>query len=250
MPAHTVHSALIEMYFDDPGAPWTFPQWQTLTGIKSGLFSDLDSQLPPGWDRKTADCVRSYFDQYQKKKGQDKRVQFAAARKGSSEVPGRELWRKIVTDLWKAHQVHSKITAVLTQEGLHPVQRALASRAGSIDKLPNSTDYLGDAVDPVGKALFGHECLDNDGARVDMILRSSLRSLVYRTWLNIKNQVIRSRARILQLEQDVTNAFDSMFLESLLSSVRSHDFVQTSIRTSPPKLRSSPSSSKSPGGKR
>ena len=211
MPAHTIHSALIELYFAYSGAPWTFSQWQTITGVTGGLFGEDDSLLPKGWDQTTADFIRSYFDQYQKKKGQDLKVKFAAARKGASEVPGRDLWRNFVTDLWKTHEIHSKITAVLTEEGIHPVQRALASRAGSIDKLPNSADYLGDAIDPVGKALFGDDCLDMGGVRVDMDLRGPLRSLIYRTWLNIKNQVIRSRGRIGQIEEDAINAFDSMF---------------------------------------
>lgn len=211
MPAHTIHSALIELYFSHSGAPWTFSQWQTLTGITGGLFGEDDSPLPKGWDQTTADYIRSYFDQYEKKKGQDQRVQFAAARKGASEVPGRDFWRKFVTDLWKTHQIHSKITTVLTEEGIHPVQCALASRAGSIDKLPDSTDYVGDAVDPVGKALFGYDCLDAGGVRVDMVFRGPLRSLIYRTWLNVKKQVIRSRNRVVQLEQDATTAFDSMF---------------------------------------
>jgi hypothetical protein len=215
MPAHTIHSALIELYFAYFGAPWTFPQWKTLTGITDGLFGENDSPLPKGWDSTTAGYIRSYFDQYQKKKGQDSRVQFAAARKGVSEIPGRDLWRKFVTDLWKTHQIHTKITTILTEEGIHPVQRALASRGGSIDKLPNSTDYLGEAVDPVGRALFGYECLDTGGVRVDMVFRGPLKSLIYRTWLNIKNQVKRSRNRIVQLEQDATNAFDSMFFHPL-----------------------------------
>lgn len=211
MPAHTIHSGLLEMFSDDPGAPWTYHKWQTLTGVKSGLFSDVDNELPKDWDRTTANFVLSYFDQYNKKKTQDQRIQFAAARKGASEVPGRDLWRKFVTDLWKTHQIHAKITAVLSEEGLHPLQGALASRSGSIEKLPNSADYIGEAVDPVGRLLFGYECLDKEGVRVDMVLRSSIRALVYRTWLNLKNQIIRSKSRINQLEIDATAAFDSMY---------------------------------------
>ncbi|KAF8148486.1 hypothetical protein B0H34DRAFT_803012 [Crassisporium funariophilum] len=151
-------------------------------------FFKLDLQLLPGWDWKTADCVQSYFDQYRKKKGQDQRVQFAAARKGSTKVPGCKLCRKIVTNLWKGRQVHSIMTAILTEEGLHPVQRTLASQAGGIDKLPNLTDYLGNAVDPVGKLFLALNAWTRRGL----------------------NQVICSQTHILQLEQDVTNAFDNL----------------------------------------
>lgn len=188
-----------------------FPQWQALTGITGGLFGEDNSPLPKGWDQTTVDFVRSYFDQYHKRKGQDQKIQFAAARKGASEVPGRDLWRKFVADLWKDHQIHAKITTVLTEEGIHPLQRVLASRAGGIDTFPNSSDYLGEAVDPVGKALFGYDCLDTGGVRVDMVFRGPLRCLIYRTWLNIKAQVKRNRTRVVLLEQAATKAFESMF---------------------------------------
>lgn len=104
MPVDTIHSALLEMYFDDPGAPWKFPKWPTLTGTNGVLFAEDDSQLPKGWNQKTSQYIRSYIDQYKKEKTQEQMIPFAA-RKGASEVPGRELWRKFVTDLWKTHQL-------------------------------------------------------------------------------------------------------------------------------------------------
>lgn len=214
MPAHTIHSAMVELYFSDDGAPWTFPTWQTLTGVKHGLFPNDDSQLPNGWTRRDADFIRSYLDQYSKLRSQDEKIRFAAARKNASAVPGRDLWRDFITTCWKNKQIHAKITTVLSEEGLHPVQLALASKAGTLENFPSSVDYVAEAVDPVGKALFGFDCLDK-GGRMDMNLRAATRWLIYRTWLNIKNQVLRSKSRIVQLEQDAMLAFDSTFLQSI-----------------------------------
>lgn len=202
---------MAELYFCDDGAPWTFPTWQALVSVNHGLFPDDDSQLPKGWTRRDAQFIQSYLNQYSKMKSQDHKIRFAAARKNASEVPGRDLWREFITNCWKNKQIHAKVTTILTEEGLHPVQLALASKGGSLEKLPHSVDYVGEAVDPVGKLLFGFECLDRDGHRMDMNLRSATRGLIYRTWLNIKNQVLRSKSRIVQLEQDATLAFDSMF---------------------------------------
>ena len=78
------------MYFDGDGAPWTFPQWQRLTRVSSGLFPADDDQLSEGWTRENANFIRSYFDQYNKHTKEDARINFSAARKNGPQVPELE----------------------------------------------------------------------------------------------------------------------------------------------------------------
>lgn len=207
----TIHAALTQMYFDDPEThpPWDLPEWQAITGIKHGLFPDDDALLPKGWTRETANFIESYFDQFDKKPTEEAKASFSSARKNASQVPGRQLWRDFVTKKWKTWGLHAKIAGVLATESLHPLTLALSSKSQSIEKLPRSADYIHTAVDPVGRVIFGAEALDQHG-RVKMELRRSLHALIYRTWLNLKNQVVRSKDRIAVLEKNTKDALEGM----------------------------------------
>jgi TATA-binding protein-associated factor len=198
------------MYIDSH-APWDFPRWKSLTGIQNGLFPEDDSLLPKTWSREDANSVRSYFDQYSKKKKEDDKIKFASARAGGHQVPGRDFWRKWVTDSWKDWKIHSKIIEVLSIENLHPLTLALNSKTRSLESWPPANQYVPMAVDPVGAALFGPECQDIFG-RVQADLRQTTQALIQRTWTNLYNQVQRTKVRLAGLEEDATNAFNGRFL--------------------------------------
>lgn len=193
--------------FLNNGAPWSFPEWQAITGVLHGLFPEDDSLLPKGWTRETANSVRSYMDQYSKKKTEDDKIKFAAARAGGDQVPGRNIWRNWVTEGWKAWKIHSKIIEALSSENLHPLTLALSSKTGSLDAWPPGAQYIPMAVDPVGAMLFGPESLDRFG-RVHAELRQTTQALIQRTWTNLYNQTQKSKARIINLEKDATDAFN------------------------------------------
>jgi len=197
------------MFIDDQ-APWNFPQWQAITGVIHGLFPEDDSLLPKGWTRETANSVRSYFDQYSKKKKEDDKIKFASGRAGGHQVPGRDLWRKWVTEGWKTWKIHSRIIQVLSSENLHPLTLALGSKTGSLESWPPGAQYIPMAVDPVGAVLFGPESQDIYG-RIHADLRQTTQALIQRTWTNLYNQTQRSRTRIVNLEKDATDAFNGAF---------------------------------------
>jgi hypothetical protein len=219
MPSHTIHSALTQMFIDAQ-APWGFPQWQSITGVKNSLFPEDDSLLPKGWTRVNANAIRSYFDQYSKKKKEDDKIKFASGRAGGDQLPGRDFWRKWVANGWKEWKLHSKVIEVLSSENLHPLTLALNSKTGSLDAWPPGAQYIPMAVDPVGSTLFGPEALDNFG-RVTSELRQTTQALIQRTWTNLYNQVQRSKGRIVTLEKEATEAFNGgvfFFLVSLLDA--------------------------------
>lgn len=211
MPSHTIHSALVQMFFDSNGAPWTFPLWQDITSVRHGLFPDDDALLPKGWSREMANFIRSYFDQYNKKPKEDDKIKFAAAKAGADQVPGRDLWRKWVIECWKVQKIHSRITEVLSVENLHPLTVALNSTSGSIDTWPNGAHWVPLAVDPVSKALFGDVALNSLG-RAHMELRTATQALIQRTWMNLHNQLNRNKTRIVNLEKEAIEAFESELL--------------------------------------
>lgn len=206
MPSHTVHSALTQMFLEE-GSPWRFPKWQSITGVRNSLFPEDDSLLPTPWTRYDANNVRSYFDQYSKKVKEDDKLKYASAKAGGTQVPGRDFWRKWVTECWKKWKIHSLIVSVLSSENLHPLTLALSSKSCSLDTWPSATQYVPMAVDPVGRELFGVECLDDFG-RVPSELRQTTQALIQRTWISLNNQMKRSTKRIGQLETQATDAFN------------------------------------------
>ncbi|RDB15031.1 Protein CHROMATIN REMODELING 5 [Hypsizygus marmoreus] len=214
MPSHTIHSALIQIFFDSPGTPWNYPQWQDITGVRHGLFPAEDSLLPTGWSRETATFISSYFDQYNQKDSEDAKIKFAAGRANANLLPGRELWRKWVVDSWKTWKVHARITEILSRENLHPLTVTLSSPSGSLDVWPNGALFVPLAVDPVAHDLFGDECLNSIG-RARTEIRQATQAIIQRTWLMLRNQVNRNKDRIVNLEKEAINAFDNLDRDKL-----------------------------------
>lgn len=205
------------MYQDANGAPWTYPLWQETTGVRHGLFSKDDGLLPKGWKRSDATQVSAYFDQFGQKIKEDDKIKFASATKSSDQIPGRAVWRRFLSEGWRKWQIHAKITEILSSISLHPVTLALNANPPSLDNWPKAQSYLPMAVDAVGVELFGEDILDPLG-RVQAELRPWVQAIIYRTWCNLRNQVGRSKVRLVTLEVAATDAFSgkcAMFISCL-----------------------------------
>lgn len=213
MPSHTVASALVQMFYSAKGAPWTYEKFKAITGVSHGLFPEDDNELPHGWSREMTDHVHSYFQQYKQKPNEHAKILFSAARKNGHEIPGRDIYRRFITELWCTCNMHDRIIKVLSAEGLHPIMLAMNEEEGWIhDKneagsgLPAADTYLPLAVDPVVKALFGDEALDRSG-RAPLKIRPTTQALIQRTWTNIRTQVRRNLGKVEVVEEAARAAF-------------------------------------------
>ncbi|PPQ95392.1 hypothetical protein CVT25_000921 [Psilocybe cyanescens] len=130
-----IHGAMTQMFLENDEAPWFYGPWQETTGIMHGLFPTDDSELPKGWTREIANSRHSYFEQFNQQKSQDDKIKFATARKNAAHIPGRIHWRKFITENWKRWGIHSKINAVLLEEGIHPLIkiRIVSLEKGAVD---------------------------------------------------------------------------------------------------------------------
>jgi hypothetical protein len=188
------------MHVDAAGAPWTFPRWKELTEVKHGLFPIDDKHLPKGWTRDMADEIASYFDQFGQNMTDEAKMKFASSK---SQIPGRKSWSEWVNALWKEFNIHDKIIGVLDSENLHPYR--LSSQNDSPDIWPDADQFVPLAVDPVGLALFGEDCLAGDRVRIN--LRDTTKALITRTWILLNTNRKRSLKRLVNLEAEAIKAF-------------------------------------------
>ena len=212
MPTHTVSSALIKLYYAVPGAPWIYPAWQDITGVRHGLFPAEDDKLPPGWTRKMANAVDSYFDQYSKAKTEDDKIKFAAKKKKKNDtdpVEGRPLYNDWVVShyspIWK---VHNAITSAFKDCQVHPLQ--IMASNDDFSTFPGSSSYLPYALDRVALLLLGKEALDKS-SRLLLPLREPMLILLQRTWENSRKQTGRNKNALVKLEQKAVAAFEGKY---------------------------------------
>lgn len=219
MPTHSIQGAVAAL-FEVDGAPWNFPAWISLTGVKNGLFPKNDKDLPNGWTREDATLVEAYFITYLKLKTETQRLCAASSRTGN--VAGRDIWRKWLSRCWKEWDVHSIISKCLTDAKLHPLQIALAAKNSPVNatkslhskahplNLPVESNLLLQLViETAGLALFGPEAFDDDTDRIIYALRAPFTVLVQRCWINNKNVIIRDTQKMAKLEIQATEAFNS-----------------------------------------
>jgi TATA-binding protein-associated factor len=171
----TNHAVLAEMYVSCNEAPWHYPRWQELTGIRHGLFPAEDSLLPFDWTREVANSIHSYLDVFSKKGTQQARAKSSKAMK----LPGRTLWVQFCVKIWDLLEIHSRISLTLA-ENMHHIT--------SVQHTPNwpfSSFYNPEVLGSVGVELFGVDALD-DIARRDLKLGSSLVLIISNTWINLR----------------------------------------------------------------
>jgi hypothetical protein len=210
------------MHFAIPNAPWIFPTWKDITGVRHGLFPEDDDKLPPGWTRQKAEAVASYFDQYNKVKTEDEKIKFASVRKRKNftdPIEGRTFFHEWVTShyssIWK---IHNFITKALNDCQVHPLQIMMSN--GDLSTCPSNATYLPYALDQAGLVLFGKEALDKNGHLL-LPLRDSMLVILQRTWENSKKQIARDRNSLIRLQSKAVEAFEG---EHTIADA-AHEFV-------------------------
>lgn len=210
MPSHTAHSALIKLYFcpEANGAPWNWPQWQNITGIRHGLFPADDDKLPDDWTREDANNVYSFFSEYNRRVGEEAKKHFCANYKDGNHRVAGDIWTKFVRKHWEKWKIHDTIVKAFRQAGVHPM--TLMVDSGSLD-WPDATSYIPIAVDSIGMALFGEDAFgEKDLLNGD--IRKCTQILAQCSWTRIRNRVSADKGKLTNLESLAVQAFEGAAL--------------------------------------
>lgn len=207
MPSHTIHSALAQMYFakEHARAPWDYPVWQELTGVRHGLFPADDDKLPAGWTRQTATDIASYFDQFRAIELEEEKIKFSSMKDKSQMVPGRKAWKEWVTKLWKKAKMHDKIIKVFAEQEMHPYQ---LMQADSSAAWPDALVFIPLMIESVGLAIFGEEAFSLRPVIVHVDLRNPVRAVMTRSWITLNTSLGRMKKKIAVLEDEANKAFE------------------------------------------
>lgn len=205
MPSHSAASALVKL-FEFKGAPWDWPAWQERTGISHGLFPSDDKHLPPGWTRKDATDIHSYFLAYNRLGSEAKKLQFSTKSKGNSAHPGRETWGNFVNKYWSRWGVHDVIVSELKEYDVHPMM-ILIRENGINDAWPSADFYIPKILDSLGMRLFGEEAFPDGVEILRTDLRKCLQIFVQRAWNMLRTQVNNMRNRQNLIEATALAAF-------------------------------------------
>jgi len=206
MPSHYVHSALVEMFHECNGAPWTFAQWRETTKCPGGLFPEDGAPTSHKWTTSQTEDVRNYFQRYSRlMEGRDLQARLSFSLTSGQTAPGAELWRRFISKGWKSWKINDRITRVLIQKRLHPC--ILANHSETPDELPDSLHYIPRAVDAVGLELFGEEALDGLG-NLSAKLIPMTKAIIQRAWISIVTKVGNAKKKMGALEQEARKAFD------------------------------------------
>jgi TATA-binding protein-associated factor len=206
MPSHYAHSALVEMFLECKGAPWTYARWREITKCHGGLFPEDGAPASHNWTASQTEDVRTYFHRYSKHiEARDLQARLSFSLTSGQKAPGAELWRQFVINGWKSWKIHDRITRVLIQKRLHPC--ILASYSKTPDVLPDSAYYIPRAVDAVGHELFGEEALDGLG-NLSAELIPMAKAIIQRTWISICIKAGNAKKKMGALEQEAQRAFE------------------------------------------
>jgi len=206
MPSHYVHSALVEMFHECNGAPWTFMRWREITKCPGGLFPEDSALASHNWTPSQAEDVRSYFRRYSgymNTRDLPSRLTFSLS--PAQTAPGADIWRRFISKGWKSWKINDRITRILIQKRLHPA--ILARYSQTPDELPDSLHYIPRAVDAVGIELFGEEALDGLG-NLSHELIPMTKAIIQRAWRSICTKVGNAKKKMGSLESEAQAAFD------------------------------------------
>ena len=206
MPSHYVHSALVEMFNECKGTPWTFVQWQEITKCPGGLFPEDNALASHNWTASQTEDVQSYFRRYAAyMETRDLPARLIFSTSSGQTAPGAELWRHFISKGWKSWKINDRITRILIQKRLHPA--ILARYSQTPDELPESLHYIPRAVNAVGIELFGEEALDGLG-NLSVELISMTKAIIQRAWASICTKVRNAKKKMGSLELEAQAAFD------------------------------------------
>jgi hypothetical protein len=204
MPSHTAASALIELYNNAsiPGAPWGWPTWQKITGVKKGLFPENDCDLPPGWTRQDALDIHSWFLLCKQTGNQTGHSEIGAA------MPGKARWIRFIQSKWESWQIHDIIVMQLREQRVHPIQ--IVINEGSLTSWPKADGYVAAAMEHVGLAIFGSDSLGTEDI-FPFAVRRCLGVFIQRSWTRIRERLQKDRGLLVDLEESALAAFKSTY---------------------------------------
>ncbi|KXN82140.1 SWI/SNF-related matrix-associated actin-dependent regulator [Leucoagaricus sp. SymC.cos] len=200
MPSHTASVGLIRLYALN-GAPWAWPRWIEITGIKHGLFPKDDSQLPPGWSRDDAKNVQSYFESFNR--GTDEqRGNLTSKAKGTTGHPGRAVWNAFVSKYWRKWNIHGLVVQELNEYGVHPLT---ILKQEPDDEWPDAHTFLPKILDSLGARVFGEEAFDGRDI-LPKEVRKCVLIFAQRSWTIIRVHVGSLRNRQHSIEAAAVGA--------------------------------------------
>jgi hypothetical protein len=216
MPSYSPASALAKAYGVN-GAPWNYPRWQEITGVRHGLNPKDDCDLPHGLSRSDATKVLAYFAQlHAPNQTETWKTRFATAafRRGQDPNSGRSIWQDYVNGNWASKwKMHTRISKILTDLNIHPLQLKVESR--QYEGWPNSTAYIGLAIDKVGREIFGSEALTENGLVIPG-LRDIVIILIQRTWKTTKGPATKTLNSVMNEMRRAENALSGEYRHSLI----------------------------------
>ncbi|KAG6819600.1 hypothetical protein H0H93_010369 [Arthromyces matolae] len=209
MPSPAVSLGLLEFYHSSasPEAPWNYPAWQELTGVRHGLFPKDDSLLPRGWSRQQADDIQSFFVSYSLQPATNRAKFFK-----TSQHPGRRKFASWVTSRWTAWGVHDIVVKALREADAHP--SIVLLRENNLENpeaaWPSSTLFSNAAIEPVCLLLFGEDACVPNTDFITTAARNVVVIFIQRSWDTIRVQFRRVARQRKVIEEAAIDAFKAL----------------------------------------
>lgn len=210
MPSQTAATALIDLYFAvEGGAPWCWPTWKDITGIRHGLFHESDDKLPSGWTRQDANDVQSWFIHYHRESTEN--LENIAA-----SMPGRKRWNSFVQLRWETWKIHSIIVKALRECGVHPIQIIVNDGTRGAE-WPKSDSYASNAFESIGMSIFGKDGLGL-GELYPANIRRCISVFTQRSWTRIRQRLVSDVDSLESLEKESLATFKRAYAHFAISS--------------------------------
>ncbi|KAF5343804.1 hypothetical protein D9758_016217 [Tetrapyrgos nigripes] len=209
MPSITAAEALIRLHTVDKGLnyPWCLPQWQSLTGVKHGLFPVDDAHLPAGLTRQDSIEIKSFFDQFVDLP-EEFRSKFVAGGKGSAAVPGHKIFLTWINENWEKWGIHSAVVESFHENNVHPISIMLSGAKSSVNNAwPPAELYVPAALESIAIRLFGDEAFDDNGFLLGEV-RKNLNAFAQRSWSRLRQKFRSDKRRIMTLEDKAIAAIE------------------------------------------
>jgi TATA-binding protein-associated factor len=200
MPSQTAASALLDLYFVVDGAPWCWPSWKNITGVRHGLFPKTDDKLPSGWTREDANDIHSWFIHCHSAK---------SAENGAASMPGRTKWNRFVQTKWEQWQLHAIIVKALRDCGIHPIQ-IIVNEGTTGFEWPKADSYAPNAFESIGMLIFGSDAL-GQAELFPANIRKCIATFIQRSWARIRIQIQTDKKRLELLEIEALAAFNRAY---------------------------------------
>ncbi|TEB14172.1 hypothetical protein FA13DRAFT_1879956, partial [Coprinellus micaceus] len=237
MPSHTVHGALVKLWFAYPESPWCFPAWQDLTDVTNGLFLPTTLSFPRvglGSPAEDIGCVLPTVSKPRRPRTRGSSSPAYSAGSGNDTIPGRALWRKWVTDNYsKRWDIHGRI-ARYPHRREHPPSPAHEGDRRLRRLPPVASSYLPLGLDPIARNLFGPESFDKANHLLRELREPTL-MLAQRTWEQLRKGHTRDLERLRSLRKVMDEALavygtNFVLQASIAPASRSRSYRRSSVK--------------------